>query len=222
MKWSIERNVIVKLQENGKVVAPDASEIFSEVTKEANADDKSYQSITEALPDIRFSRISQEVRMRLEMISGKITIRLYILRRGKEIEVVPFNGKWVTHIIIDNTWVFFSENYNKIIELLGRAGSGTDRILSFSAYVRLLDIKHEYSYLIIEDNVREALVNNNEINQIAVIPKTLNARLYPYQETGFKWLKYITDENCGCILGDEMGLGKTLLAITLLLERRGK
>jgi SNF2 family DNA or RNA helicase len=47
------------------------------------------------------------------------------------------------------------------------------------------------------------------------LPK-VNATLRPYQKDGFKWLKYLYDNNLGGCLADDMGLGKTLQAITLL------
>ena len=49
----------------------------------------------------------------------------------------------------------------------------------------------------------------------AEYPK-LNATLRDYQKYGYKWLKYLTDNNLGACLADDMGLGKTLQAIALL------
>lgn len=46
----------------------------------------------------------------------------------------------------------------------------------------------------------------------------VNATLRPYQIQGFKWLKYLYDNQLGGCLADDMGLGKTLQAITLLTE----
>ncbi len=47
------------------------------------------------------------------------------------------------------------------------------------------------------------------------LPK-VNATLRPYQEQGYKWLKYLYDKKLGGCLADDMGLGKTLQTITLL------
>lgn len=44
----------------------------------------------------------------------------------------------------------------------------------------------------------------------------LNATLRDYQKYGYKWLKYLTDNNLGACLADDMGLGKTLQAIALI------
>ncbi|MDR1612469.1 MAG: DEAD/DEAH box helicase, partial [Planctomycetota bacterium] len=49
----------------------------------------------------------------------------------------------------------------------------------------------------------------------------LKAELRPYQETGVKWLSFLTGLGLGACLADDMGLGKTLQVIALLLlERR--
>lgn len=49
------------------------------------------------------------------------------------------------------------------------------------------------------------------------LPK-VNATLRPYQKEGYKWLKYLYDNNLGGCLADDMGLGKTLQTITLLAD----
>lgn len=50
------------------------------------------------------------------------------------------------------------------------------------------------------------------------IPANLNAKLRPYQETGFRWMKTMCQNGFGGILADDMGLGKTLQVITFLLS----
>jgi superfamily II DNA or RNA helicase len=47
------------------------------------------------------------------------------------------------------------------------------------------------------------------------IPK-VNATLRPYQRQGYRWLRYLHDQELGGCLADDMGLGKTLQTITLL------
>lgn len=52
------------------------------------------------------------------------------------------------------------------------------------------------------------------------LPSGLNANLRPYQLTGFRWLKMLSDYQLGGILADEMGLGKTIQTITYLLSEK--
>ncbi|MGO9743130.1 MAG: DEAD/DEAH box helicase [Roseiarcus sp.] len=49
----------------------------------------------------------------------------------------------------------------------------------------------------------------------------LKATLRPYQETGVRWLKFLTRLGLGACLADDMGLGKTLQVIALMLTRSG-
>ena len=65
---------------------------------------------------------------------------------------------------------------------------------------------------------REFFIGINEIkNYDAPIPN-LNAVLREYQEYGYKWLSYLSDNHLGGCLADDMGLGKTLQAIALLTK----
>jgi len=56
----------------------------------------------------------------------------------------------------------------------------------------------------------------NEIENM-VIPKAMvDATLRSYQEYGYKWLYYITENKLGGCLADDMGLGKTIQTISIL------
>ena len=56
----------------------------------------------------------------------------------------------------------------------------------------------------------------NKLAEESIEYPKLNAKLRDYQKYGYKWLKYLTDNNLGACLADDMGLGKTLQAIALL------
>src|SRR5699024_11396556 len=50
------------------------------------------------------------------------------------------------------------------------------------------------------------------------LPAELKADLREYQETGFKWMKSLSQYGLGGILADDMGLGKTIQCITYILS----
>ncbi len=50
----------------------------------------------------------------------------------------------------------------------------------------------------------------------ARMPKLQDVQMRDYQKDGFKWLKYLYENNFGGCLADDMGLGKTLQSISLL------
>lgn len=49
-------------------------------------------------------------------------------------------------------------------------------------------------------------------------PSGITAELYPYQQSGWWWLRFIIQEKLGGLLADEMGLGKTLQIICALRD----
>lgn len=51
-------------------------------------------------------------------------------------------------------------------------------------------------------------------------PKTLQCKLRPYQEKGYRWLRHLGVNGLGGILADDMGLGKTVQALALLLKEK--
>lgn len=57
------------------------------------------------------------------------------------------------------------------------------------------------------------------------LPENLNASLRPYQQAGFEWLGYLSEQKWGGLLADDMGLGKTLQTLVTLLhylQKKGK
>lgn len=79
---------------------------------------------------------------------------------------------------------------------------------------------------LIEDKILKQEINKGKeffkgINKIknynAPLPP-LNVTLREYQEYGYKWLCYLTDNKLGGCLADDMGLGKTLQAIALITK----
>ncbi|MBD5559421.1 MAG: DEAD/DEAH box helicase [Clostridia bacterium] len=56
----------------------------------------------------------------------------------------------------------------------------------------------------------------------AAVPKTLQAELRPYQETGYTWLDYMGQLGLGACLADDMGLGKTVQVLAFLERYRQK
>lgn len=53
-------------------------------------------------------------------------------------------------------------------------------------------------------------------------PKGLKANLRDYQQTGYSWMRLMTENRFGACLADDMGLGKTLQTLSLLLFEKEK
>lgn len=81
---------------------------------------------------------------------------------------------------------------------------------------------------IVEELINDKIINTsfskrkdffkgiNSVHKNKLVMPKINAKLREYQKYGYKWLKYLIDNNMGACLADDMGLGKTLQAIVLL------
>lgn len=220
MGW-INRNGTVCYEEHdGSLYVPPASEIYKLVTG-GEVQDHRYRKFRDDLSNMRFSKIALAPQLKLSLENGNIVGTIWVTKRGSEysVEFTSLGGS--DHVVIDNNWHYISHDYHLAEELLEKSDVVDPRNITFSSYIKILDLKREYASLKIVDLVIDNL-KSSDAELIAPIPNDLKANLYTYQSVGFRWLKYITDEGFGCILGDEMGLGKTMQIITLFLDRKEK
>ncbi|MBC7476199.1 MAG: DEAD/DEAH box helicase [Candidatus Sericytochromatia bacterium] len=63
---------------------------------------------------------------------------------------------------------------------------------------------------------RDIFLGFNKISEQIIDIPVINAKLRPYQEMGYKWIKYLYENSLGGCLADDMGLGKTIQTITML------
>ena len=222
-KWRLENNTFYYHSSEGwiKVYAEDVyCSAFGASPSAYSQLPVDCESVKEAFPNIRFSKFSVAPFIRLELKDEKIIISILFAKKAKEVEI-PFPSiDSVNYGFIDSTWCYFSGEYDQILDILASA-EVTSSEISFHQYIEILNKSSYFVNIKIEDfvneNLSESLSSDSDYQ-----PIELKANLYPYQKTGFRWLKYITDDDCGCILGDEMGLGKTLQVISLFEDRKNK
>jgi superfamily II DNA or RNA helicase len=63
-------------------------------------------------------------------------------------------------------------------------------------------------------NLKEALETYKDLE--VEIPENFKSILRPYQQEGFRWMRFLKSNNFGGCLADDMGLGKTVQALALL------
>lgn len=216
--WIIDHNHLA-LQVEDNILHPNAEEIFTFMTSETkNVLGYECDNPAIALKDIRFSNLGSPVRIKLyNSESGNVCLNLFVIRRGQVVPVDIVSGTIIDQCVSkEGQWFYLNGNVKEVQEILANAGILTQGEISLSQYLKIeeqcLSIKAEY----IENNVNvENLRNPIDKNESA--PSTLKATLYPYQHTGYLWLKYMLEDTKGCILGDEMGLGKTMQVIAEIL-----
>ncbi|HHH28173.1 MAG TPA: DEAD/DEAH box helicase, partial [Polyangiaceae bacterium] len=108
------------------------------------------------------------------------------------------------------------------VELI--AAAGKDGKLPLSQAGKVQELLGQLDESKVTAKAKKLFAQLGDIEQIAKAkkPRTLKAKLRPYQEDGLSWLRFIHDIRSGGVLADDMGLGKTVQTIALLLSIKSK
>ena len=216
--WVISKNHLA-LRDGSHVYHPDANDVYSLING------KSQEIIpgvevsmpSDDLPDIRFSKVGAPIKVVLTN-SGNSDIEISILttRRGITSQVDIVDGYIINQCVVNNTWFFLNGPVNELQEMLKAANITANGVISMRQYLKFLEQEFLKKTDIVINNVDGSQLKSTATSSENT-PCTLKATLFPYQATGFQWLKSMLDDSKGCILGDEMGLGKTMQVITEML-----
>ena len=221
MGWIIVHNRLA--YKNGEEITfPSAEEIFS-LSKSKNIGRPAAISLSEKEKlGIRFSKLGANVKISLSFLNGtnQINLRLYAVRGDKKTQIKYENFVLQDNVIIENTWYSLLTNWENVKVLLYDSFIETDGKISLKQYILLKKKKVHFENIDIDDQAESVLANHPVKDCAGKMPIALKANLYPYQQKGYQWMRFITEEHCGCILGDEMGLGKTLQIISLIADRK--
>lgn len=143
------------------------------------------------------------------------------VRRGRNIYALQMlDGKVPDNIVVDDVWYNLYANYQEVQTVLDKASITAPGSVTLGQYIKVKQAAPTFLNIEIEDNAICALSEHPAKNLEYSAPAELKANLYPYQQQGYQWMRFIVDSQCGCILGDEMGLGKTLQVIALITEQK--
>lgn len=221
-KWTISDNHIALIYDN-QLFHPSAKEIYAvlEDERESFVSDIPCKNIKEAFANVHFSKIGSPIKCQMDTRNEEIEMSLYVMRKGKKITVDVLGGEIVDQCVSGDDWFYVSGSVQELANIFQRVGIKGCGKLTSSQYVEIIRNQDSFETGTLINNVRTSLLNK-PTGLEGDIPVKLNAKLYSYQKTGYYWMKYMLEENKGCILGDEMGLGKTLQIITLMLEFKQK
>lgn len=223
--WHIVDNHLA-LRCGNQSLHPNAEEVYAFLNKQNM---ESIQGIcckspVEDIASLRFSRVGVPVSMILEN-SGINTVSLKIIatRRNSTITVDIVEGVIIDHCVSDNVWFYLSDGITELQELLDKTDIKNSGEISIRQYLKLVEHSTLNHTRFIKNDVDSSLFKR-PVDETENVPSTLKANLFPYQKTGYLWIKYMLQESQGCILGDEMGLGKTMqvIASMLYLKQIGK
>ena len=159
-------------------------------------------------------------------LSGKFSYNLDYFEGEVEVEIegekfsiqqLLNNYKKDEYIVLsDGTNALINREYIEKLQRVFKEEDGEKIKVSFFDMPIVQDMIDEKAF---ENNFlgnKDFFEGINELPTEEIEYPKLNATLRDYQKYGYKWLKYLTDNNLGACLADDMGLGKTLQAIALL------
>lgn len=219
VEWKLEDGIIRIITKDGRVYYPVAKEIFSFKKKDTVAINGVLCPNPSSALGFRLSGIGLRSKLYFNKKDKDITADLVIVRNDKEFLVPILNNIFLDYIIIDNVWHYINANVSLINSILTKYSIVPSKI----TYHQYMDFTRELVTLGIDFSDKVV----SEVESIKNSPYKfytvgLKGRLFNYQDCGCHWLSFMTDNQCGSILGDEMGLGKTLQIIALLGSEKSK
>ena len=219
-RWVIKNNLLRFYGEDGIETIPYAATVL----RALHGETVEYPSPLVDNPELRFSSIAAELFLQISFDENNNAILISPgVRRGKSVFNLNQSVEELRdHVVFDQTWWFIS-NFEDLLPFLDDAGISSFGIITLQQYLNSKRIVNcdKYPTLPVEDHAADFLDNHPLSVNEDEAKSLVSATLYPYQSVGFSWMKYVSDQDCGCILGDEMGLGKTLQVITLIASRKG-
>ena len=213
--WTVNNGVLTFSKDSRDSVFG-ADEIYAVMVDGTTSTDIDPELLSKQLPRLRFSKVSSSAFGYFWFDGSRIRFELRVTRRGGT-ATVPILPSIPNHLVIGDTWFFISNISFELDSLLHEWGPDEDGVVSLGNYLHLVKAFEEKKIIEYIDEAGPSISNRHFPDEVISAP--LTAPLFPYQKDGFRWMKYVTSEKCGCILGDEMGLGKTLQIIALLAER---
>ena len=175
---------------------------------------ESYRFINEKIPN-QIKIIESLCPIRLRIVNGESStssvLRAEVVSRSHAIALVEIS-KDLEYVCDNNIWMpIEKDSLHEIFELFSEVGINQLGKLTYAQEL-YLTIQGRRLSPPIEIYTNQKRDFRSSINE----PTLLNAKPYPYQVEGYRWLAFLSQASLGGILGDEMGLGKTLQVIMLL------
>ena len=171
---------------------------------------------------MRYSRLGGTILLVFDFdpAEGEILLSLHV-RRGRQIYPLDFqDGNVPDNIVVNEVWYNLYSNHEEVQSVLNENQVMCPGPVTLGQYIRIRQVQERNPVLEIVDHACSALSDHPTKEDVCLPPSQLRATLYPYQQRGYQWMRFIAEAQCGCILGDEMGLGKTLQVIALITARK--
>lgn len=213
MTWSVENNALCAVLNDGRRYFVSTDELVTCLNEnKITIDGQVFSSPIDEL-NLRLSQLCTRASITFEYINNHIVLNLIATKLGETYLVGRIGECFLGYVITGTTLSFLTDRASVCNELIASKHI-TPSSISYAEYISLrqyLDNEKIYFDDKVQYNIRHIKTDSTHF-----IASGLQGNLFDYQDCGCNWLSFMTENNCGCVLGDEMGLGKTLQVIALL------
>lgn len=210
MEWKVNEDKIVGY-DGDITIMPTAKQLYS-ATDKILIEDTEYDF---KLESVRFSKlISLNFSIELFFENKNIKIKLKAYKGKETFDIKYRNNGFDDYLIINGCCYFLDPTISIVNDIIKLHQIKDISSLTFFEYLNFVK-SCEINKIQIINGINDK-INVIKDDLTLETNNLLKGTLFPYQKTGVKWLNYMADGNCGCILADSMGLGKTLQIIMLL------
>ena len=195
-KWVIINNHLA-LKCESRILHPNAKEIYSILSQEeGGVCGISCKNPSEELPEVRFSTIGSPIFAVLTSSKERIIeFEVKTTRKGRDVVVDIIDGVLIDQCVVNNVWFYLSGETVNLQEAITEANIKRNGSITTQQYIKLLQNSFIGNSDCLHNKVDPKILLQNNFD--AIIPADLNAQLFPYQETGYKWINYMLEDSKG-------------------------
>lgn len=211
--WQWHERALSFVDANGAEVMVTADDIYRALVERQPSD---RIGIVQAPPGLKLSRYPLAPTLTFDLNDQGEPILALTGRSRGVVEDLSIPDLDRGHVVLRNTWYPIDAAMSAEIASLLADVSAAPGKCCLQTFLRLRRLASDYDIL-------EDLIGDRSISPLAFAPPNedvpdVNATLYPYQLTGWRWLRFILAEGLGGLLADEMGLGKSLQVISAITD----
>lgn len=218
--WFIDGTQL-RLRLHGEAISPTADEVFRCISEHEMVWPEVSPGQPSELGQLTISPflIVPKATFRWDSDNNELILGLEYSSHAGPIECNDAKALNTGHLVRQNKWMPVDANLSReLLELLDEGKLSFGPIKSLKEFLFLIKVAPENKHLLSEAFSINDIPTEYFLPLDSVPPCGIQAILYDYQLSGWKWLKYIVAEGLGGLLADEMGLGKTLQIISLLAD----
>lgn len=217
-RWEVRGNELWLIDPAGNARVPATDEVYRALVERQPADDWVPTNVDGLRPS-RYPLVPAIVIGQGE--NGTPSYSISAACRSTHINLEAADVERGHHVSAGTWYPVDPSAGNEVLELLKQGGNRLGPANSLRGFLAIRKAAAEGGA--VEDRLAA-----QQISPLAFAPSGdetpagVNATLYPYQLSGWRWLKFLLAEGLGGLLADEMGLGKTLQIISALSDSGGE